>query len=328
MGKGKQKSRDQDMAVTMNASRRQMAAEATAEALTILNSGRPGAGPEGVARLREAVVLGSGEAAAKLAHFAAAGLGQETDWDQSLNLLQQAADLGWAPAFAELRILVDGPDGPPATVRESIDISERTAARRPEIVREAPRIGVLRDFLSKNECAWLIAAARPRLTPAAIYSRETEGTEVARVRTNRAAYFGVLDLDVVLSVVRQRIANTIGSAVRYFEQPSVLHYEPGQQFKPHCDYLDERFPGPAADLRANGQRVLTFLVYLNEEFEGGETDFPLLDYRFKGSTGDAIVFANVDAYSRPDPKTRHAGLPPVSGQKWLLSQWVRDRAQV
>jgi len=25
--------------------------------------------------------------------------------------------------------------------------------------------------------------------------------------------------------------------------------------------------------------------------------------------------------------TLHAGLPPLSGEKWLLSQWLRDRAR-
>jgi hypothetical protein len=72
---------------------------------------------------------------------------------------------------------------------------------------------------------------------------------------------------------------------------------------------------------------VTFLVYLNEGFEGGETDFPAAPYRFKGSTGDAVLFVNVDVRGQPDFKTKHAGLPPTSGEKWLLSQWVRDRKQ-
>ncbi|MBF8292745.1 MAG: hypothetical protein HW392_1572, partial [Steroidobacteraceae bacterium] len=45
----------------------------------------------------------------------------------------------------------------------------------------------------------------------------------------------------------------------------------------------------------------------------------------KGRRGDALVFANVDDSGAPDYQTVHAGLPPTSGVKWLLSQWVRDR---
>jgi hypothetical protein len=64
---------------------------------------------------------------------------------------------------------------------------------------------------------------------------------------------------------------------------------------------------------------------LNEGYAGGETDFPRIGYRFKGRTGDALVFGNVEPSGKPDPRTMHAGLPPTSGEKWLLSQWVRDR---
>jgi hypothetical protein len=27
----------------------------------------------------------------------------------------------------------------------------------------------------------------------------------------------------------------------------------------------------------------------------------------------------------PDYNTRHAGLPPTSGRKWVLSQWIRTK---
>ena len=74
-----------------------------------------------------------------------------------------------------------------------------------------------------------------------------------------------------------------------------------------------------------GQRIVTFLLYLNEGFAGGETDFPDAGLRFKGKTGDAIFWANVDALGQPEPLTRHAGLPPTSGEKWILSQWIRGR---
>jgi hypothetical protein len=40
-----------------------------------------------------------------------------------------------------------------------------------------------------------------------------------------------------------------------------------------------------------------------------------------------LLFANVDAATRaPDPLTLHAGLPPTRGEKWIFSQWIRDRS--
>jgi hypothetical protein len=60
----------------------------------------------------------------------------------------------------------------------------------------------------------------------------------------------------------------------------------------------------------------------------GETEFPRLTWRFRGRKGDALFWWSVDAAGRPDQSTLHAGLPPQSGEKWLFSQWVRDRPEV
>ena len=57
-------------------------------------------------------------------------------------------------------------------------------------------------------------------------------------------------------------------------------------------------------------------------------DFPLLGLRFKGQAGDLLAFDNVGADGKPDRRMYHSGLPPTAGEKWLLSQWVRDRVQL
>jgi hypothetical protein len=84
-------------------------------------------------------------------------------------------------------------------------------------------------------------------------------------------------------------------------------------------------PQYADQVRMHGQRAATLLVYLNDAFEGGETDFPRAGVRYRGQTGDAILFHNVDEKGAVDPQTLHAGLPPTRGEKWLLSKWMRDR---
>jgi len=67
------------------------------------------------------------------------------------------------------------------------------------------------------------------------------------------------------------------------------------------------------------------LIYLNEDFEGGETSFPRLQLNHRGRTGDALVFGSLDAAGRPNPQSQHAGCSPTKGEKWVFSQWVRDR---
>ena len=110
-----------------------------------------------------------------------------------------------------------------------------------------------------------------------------------------------------------------------FEPSQLLHYSVGESFKPHCDFLDPANPAYRDELARFGQRIATFLIYLNEEYEGGETSFPEVGLDYRANEGDALFFANVTRDGRPDRKTLHAGLPPIAGEKWVYSQWIRDQ---
>lgn len=174
----------------------------------------------------------------------------------------------------------------------------------------------------------MIGLAAPRLMPAEVYDNDGLGSMSVSARTNTAAALDVLAVDVVSVFLTARMANSIGLPSQWFEAPTLLHYEPGEQFLPHFDFLSPDIPGQAEELARGGQRIGTLLVYLNEDYDGGETDFPRIRYRFKGRTGDALVFANVAPTGVPDRLTEHAGTPPTPGEKWLLSQWIRDRNTV
>jgi len=133
------------------------------------------------------------------------------------------------------------------------------------------------------------------------------------------------EMNVFTEVVRNRISAATRLPVPLFEPAQVLHYAVGQRFKPHHDYLDPANPAYRESLGQFGQRIATFLIYLNDGYEGGETSFPSIGLNYKAREGDALFFANVTREGAPDPKTLHAGLPPTSGEKWVFSQWIRDR---
>ena len=117
-----------------------------------------------------------------------------------------------------------------------------------------------------------------------------------------------------------------GLPLFHAESLQVLHYEVGESFKPHFDFWEHGFEGHAGTMAKYGQRVFTVLVYLNEDFDGGETDFPRLGVRYRGAKkGDGLIFRNVDDLGMGDRRTLHAGLPPTRGEKWLASLWIRDR---
>jgi len=74
-----------------------------------------------------------------------------------------------------------------------------------------------------------------------------------------------------------------------------------------------------------GQRIVTFLVYLNDDYVGGQTQFPRLDISHQGSTGEGFFFVNALADGSPDVRSLHAGRAPLSGQKWIISQFIKNQ---
>jgi len=171
----------------------------------------------------------------------------------------------------------------------------------------------------------VIARLRPRLAPAMVWDEVSGLGKIDPVRSNSAVELRLPEMDVAIEALRARISVATRLPEPIFEIPQVMHYAVGQEFRPHHDFLDPQERGHAADLARRGQRIGTFLIYLNDDFEGGETEFPPAGLSHRGRTGDALFFANVTPDGRPDPLTVHAGRPPAKGEKWIFSQWIRDR---
>jgi len=188
---------------------------------------------------------------------------------------------------------------------------------------EDPRIESISRFLPLWVCDYLIGMAAPKLLRGKVVD-EGGGESVREERSNAVMNFGLADSDFLLELVNLRTARAVEMPPENAEGLGVLHYLPGESYAPHSDFIPDT-PANAAQLAARGQRARTLLVYLNEQFTGGETAFPMLDLQFKPPTGAALTFHNVDAKGQASPRTLHAGRPPTSGEKWLISKWFRTR---
>ena len=145
------------------------------------------------------------------------------------------------------------------------------------------------------------------------------------MRTNSAAGFDLIHADVVQAAVQYRMAAAVGIPVDHMEGPTVLHYAVGEQITNHYDFVNPRIPNYESEIAQRGQRIITFLVYLNDDYEGGETDFPELGLRYHGAKGHGLFFTNALPNGEPDLRMVHAGLPPKDNDKWLMSQFIRNR---
>jgi len=252
------------------------------------------------------------------ATLAALGFGRPQSWDDAISYVAQAAATGDERAHGQLAALGGVGGFKP----------EAWFEQRPVVQHcDAPRIFTVKKFLPAEACAWLIDQARRRLISAKVKNPETGAAAVdEQMRTNSGAGFSAIESDLIVQLTCLRISAAIGLPLIQQEPTNVLHYTPGQQYRSHYDFI---VPGDEAtfadELRRLGQRVCTVLVYLNDDYEGGETDFPRLNWRFKGETGDALIFWNLSATGERERHSLHAGLPVASGEKWLLSKWIREK---
>jgi prolyl 4-hydroxylase len=270
------------------------------------------------------------EALERKAVFEAMGCARPQNWESALDCLQEAAEQGSNSARRQMLILARVPAPVPQTadwamVRSQISIGKLAEVPPKVQLSESPRLRVVECFLTEAEREWVIERARDRLRRATVVAPRGS-MRVEAARTNSAVEFLLADMDLVIEAIRLRISAATRLPLPLFDAVQVLHYAPGQQFKPHHDYFDPNLPAHAAQIREHGQRIATFLIYLNDGYGGGATAFPRAHISYRGKAGDALFLANVDRSGEPDVSTLHSGTPPTSGEKWVLSQGIRDKA--
>lgn len=158
--------------------------------------------------------------------------------------------------------------------------------------------------LSEAACRAYIAryhAARPEQAPV-ITERGTE-VEVSRRDNTRVMWDDAAEADRLLDAVREHIPPRWCGEQLHAGNPRLrlYCYRPGQHHIAHWDTVVE--------LANDVQSRLTLVFYLNEDFDGGHTDFPELGASIQPRTGRALVFQH---------RVLHAAMPVERGTKFVL----------
>jgi prolyl 4-hydroxylase len=257
-------------------------------------------------RFGQAALLGHATAARIQIAFIANGTGGPADWQKACSLLQDLAPSD-PVSYRQLTIIRQmalTSDGGPGDLPTS------------RVLSANPRIAMMPALFSAAECAYLIEAAQPLLEPSVVIDPRSGAFIRDPVRNSSAAAFPLALENPAIHALNRRIAAATSTDVAQGEPLQILSYAPGQEYKLHIDALP-----PSID----NQRVLTALVYLNDDFDGGETDFPALGLSVRGKTGDALIFANVTSDGHADQQARHAGKSVHAGTKLIASRWIRAK---
>jgi prolyl 4-hydroxylase len=269
-----------------------------------------------------------------LANWRLWGMHGPTDYEAGHQLLDRAAAAGFVEAIRLKAYLIANGTGTAANFERAVETlttirdqdpdaahqlmlleNMSEAEPQPETLSADPEIRMFRKLLTPQECEHLGRRAAPALRPSLIVDPATGRGVPHPVRRSSGMHFDPSTEDLVVRAINLRIARVTNTPVECGELLHILRYNPGDQYKTHLDAI------PAA----RNQRHLTALVYLNDNYRGGETTFTKLGLTIKGGAGDCLVFRNADDAGRPDQRMFHAGLPVQAGAKWLASRWIRQR---
>lgn len=164
-------------------------------------------------------------------------------------------------------------------------------------------IFVLENVLSKEECKLLIAKSENVGYEEATVFTGSEHKLIKGIRNNMRV---LIDDQELSDNIWKKVAPFFEKEINGFssyglnERFRYYKYEIGQRFNKHKDGSFVRDIGDKS--------IFTFMVYLNEEFEGGTTDFED-DISIRPKTGSALVFLH---------PLRHIGTRVTKGIKYAI----------
>ena len=299
---------------------------------------RAGRDDEAIDLIQQAAMAGDGDALFMLAEMTWRGGLIEQDCGLGRKLYEQAAQAGhtgagiyftnllasgiagardWPAAIARLEL--EGARNPARrTVLELVRAMELDADGDPhhrpqgERISDRPDAQVFHSLLTQDECVYLISVAQPGYQPSMVFN-EAEQWVRDTIRTSDGSPIHWLIEDPVVHALNRRVAAASGTAYENGETLQSLRYRPGQEYRPHFDFV-------AGDNR----RLWTGLIYLNDDYDGGETAFVQTELKVRGKGGDMLLFSNVTPDGEFDPMAEHAGLPVTRGAKYLATRWIRE----
>lgn len=175
------------------------------------------------------------------------------------------------------------------------------------------------NFITPEECQELIEMIDANHTTSSVVVGGTDRTEVTNHRTSSTSFLD--SNNTTVKSIHNKIAEYFDLDIKKGEPLQGQLYEVGQYFKPHNDFFD----GAAYDMhcKVSGNRTKTLMIYLNENFTGGGTNFPNLDKVVHAKTGKALWWDNV-VDGNLQTQYLHEGVAIEQGKKYIITSWWRE----
>lgn len=178
---------------------------------------------------------------------------------------------------------------------------------------------IINNLISLEKCRDIINHSRDKLMDSQVV-----GGIYKNIRNSKQHW--ISKYDPLVKPIFEQVSRMFQIPIENAEDLQVVRYLPDQYYNEHHDACCDMNDKCNEFVRKGGQRKLTVLIYLNNEFTEGNTYFKNLNLKLKPSPGSAIVFFPLAKNSsKCHPLSLHAGLPVKSGEKWIANIWFRER---
>jgi prolyl 4-hydroxylase len=174
------------------------------------------------------------------------------------------------------------------------------------------------NFINNEQCFEILNCVKNKFK----HSKIANGVLSEKVRKSETAWISKND-NAVYKII-MGICDDLNVPFENAEDMQVVKYAKGGYYNEHHDsfpYYDPVY------MSQGGHRILTALIYLNDDFEGGETRFVTLDENISPKKCSALFFHPLNKEKmRCHPKALHCGMPVLSGEKYVANIWIRENA--
>lgn len=194
-----------------------------------------------------------------------------------------------------------------------VSFRERLAASR----RLKTNCVIIDNFLSSAECAQIIEHSRTfemRGGGVRGQSKVEPEKRMVKERVLPPEEFSMTRLE-------RTVAESFGVELQEPIAPRLLFYEEGGHYIAHNDAGGVRLGLTGPEAFRMFPRDLSTVLYLNEEFTGGEFEFVHTGQIIRPTTGMLTIFPS-------DWRHEHRVLPITSGERWAVVNWYTTIPQI
>ena len=180
-----------------------------------------------------------------------------------------------------------------------------------EVLSREPIIVLSDEFLNQDDCQRILNLQT---------ELENSTTSMNRIKDYRKSLVTLVDEeDDVIKKVKKKIVKSFGLSDDGMEKLQLQKYPEGGYYKEHFDAKSEDHFQKDESF---SQRKYSIIIYLNDDFSGGETIFPKKNISVKPLQGRLLLFSNLlNETNYVHPFSSHLSKKIVRGEKWILSTW-------